>query len=106
MARLAKDALGRRPRRSFTEEFLAGAVRLVLDDGKTMGQVSRDLDLTESAVRHWVDRTRADRGTGRVGALTTAEREELSRLRKENRILAEEREILKKAGAFFAKQSR
>jgi transposase len=77
-----------------------------LDEGKTVGQVSRDLDLTESAVRLWVERARADRGTGRAGALTTAEREELARLRKENRILAEEREILKKAAAFFAKQSR
>jgi transposase len=57
-------------------------------------------------LRQWVERARADRGTGKPGALTTAEREELSRLRKENRILAEEREILKKAAAFFAKQSR
>lgn len=78
----------------------------MLDEGKTVGQVSRDLDLTESAVRLWVERARADRGTGRAGALTSAEREELSRLRKENRILAEEREILRKAAAFFAKQSR
>ena len=54
----------------------------------------------------WVERARADRGTGRPGVLTTAEREELFRLRKENRILAEEREILKKAAAFFARQSR
>jgi transposase len=105
MARMAKDAKGRRPRRSFTEEFRAGAVRLVLDEGKTVGQVARDLDLTETALREWVKRARADRTQGRTG-LTTAEREELSRLRKENRILAEEREILKKAAAFFAKQSR
>ena len=106
MARMAKDPKGRRPRRSFTDEFRAGAVRLVLDEAKTVGQVSRDLDLTESAVRLWVERARADRGIGRPGVLTTAEREELSRLRKENRILHEEREILKKATAFFAKQRR
>ena len=99
------DAKGRRVRRVFTEEFKAGAVRLVLDEGKTVGQVSRDLDLTETALREWVHRARADRTQGRTG-LTTVEREELSRLRKENRILAEEREILKKAAAFFAKQSR
>jgi transposase len=102
---MAKDAKGRRPRRSFTAEFRAGAVRLVLDEGKTVGQVSRDLDLTETALREWVHRARADRTQGRTG-LTTVEREELVRLRKENRILAEEREILKKAAAFFAKQSR
>ena len=105
MARMAKDAKSQRPRRSFTEEFQAGAVRLVFDEGKSVGQVARDLDLTESALREWVERARADRTQGRTG-LTTAEREELARLRKENRILAEEREILKKAAAFFAKQSR
>jgi transposase len=53
-----------------------------------------------------VQQARADRGTGKPGALTTAEREELAQLRKENRILREEREILKKAAAFFANQSR
>ena len=99
------DAKGRRLRRAFTEEFKAGAVRLVLDEGKTVGRVARELDLTETALREWVHRARADRSQGRTG-LTTAEREELARLRRENRILAEEREILKKAAAFFAKQSR
>jgi transposase len=103
---MATDKLGRRSRRSFTDEFRAGAVRLVINEGKTVGQVARELDLTESALRNWVERARADRGTGKPGALTTAEREELFRLRKENRVLAEEREILKKAAAFFARQSR
>ena len=105
MSTMTKDAKDRRVRRVFTEEFKAGAVRLVLEEGKTVGQVSRDLDLTETALREWVHRARADRTQGRTG-LTTAEREELARLRKENRILAEEREILRKAAAFFAKQSR
>jgi len=99
------ESKSRRVRRAFTEEFKAGAVRLVLEDGKTVGRVARELDLTETALREWVHRARADRSQGRTG-LTTAEREELARLRKENRILAEEREILKKAAAFFAKQSR
>ena len=106
MGSMARDKKPQRVRRSFTDEFKAGAVRLVIDEGKSVGQVARELDLTESALRQWVERARADRGTGTPGALTTAEREELSRLRKENRILAEEREILKKAAAFFAKQSR
>jgi len=105
MSTMGTNAKGRRFRRAFTEEFKAGAVRLVLDEGKTVGRVARELDLTETALREWVHRARADRSQGRTG-LTTAEREELSRLRKENRILAEEREILKKAAAFFAKQSR
>jgi transposase len=84
---------------------MAGAVRLVLDEGKTIGAVARELDLTASSLATWVRHARADRTQGKSG-LTTAEREELTRLRKENRILAEERDILKKAAAFFAKQSR
>ena len=96
---------GRRTRRVFTEEFRAGAVRLVLDEGRTIGSVARDLDLTPSALRTWVERARADRTKGKSGGLTTAEREELSRLRKENRVLRLERDILKKAAAFFAKES-
>ena len=74
----------------------------MLDDGKSVGAVARDMDLTETAVREWVKRARADRTYGRSG-LTTAEREELARLRKENRELRTERDILKKAAAFFAK---
>ena len=105
MSRMAKADRQRRPRRRFTEEFRQGAVRLVLDEGKSIGAVARELDLTASSVGNWVKQARADRSHGQTG-LTTAEREELARLRKENRILLEEREILKKATAFFAKQSR
>jgi len=93
----------KRPRRSFTEDFKSGAVRLVLDEGKTIPQVARDLDLTQSALRTWVERARADRTKGKTG-LTSEERAELGRLRKENRELRMEREILKKAAAFFAKE--
>jgi transposase len=92
----------RRQRRQFDDDFRAQAVRLVLDEGKSIPSVARDLDLTESNLRNWVTRARADRTQGRTG-LTTAEREELARLRKENRELRTEREILKKAAAFFAK---
>jgi transposase len=101
MARMPK---GRRQRRKFTEEFKAGAIRLVVDEGNPVAAVARDLDLTESALRMWVERARADRGTGKPGVLTTAERDELGRLRKENRQLRLEREILKNAAAFFAKE--
>ena len=93
---------GRRARRQFSDEFRAGAVRLVLDEGKTVGAVARDLDLTASALAQWVKHGRADRTKGKTG-LTTVEREDLTRLRKENRELRTEREILKKAAAFFAK---
>jgi transposase len=99
------DKQSKRTRRSFSEEFKAGAVRLVLEEGQTVGAAARDLDLTESALRNWVEHARADRTKGKTG-LTTPEREELARLRKELRIVQEEREILKKATAFFAKQSR
>jgi len=99
------DTPKRRARRQFTDEFKASAVRLVLDEGKTVSAAARDLDLTETALREWVKRARADRTHGRTG-LTTAEREELVRLRKALRIAEEERDILKKATAFFAKQSR
>jgi transposase len=92
----------RRPRRRFDDDFKAQAVRLVLDEGKSVGAVARDLDLTETALREWVQRAQADRTNGRTG-VTTAEREELAHLRKENRELRTEREILKKAAAFFAK---
>ena len=84
---------------------MAGAVRLVLDEGKTVGAVARELDLTPSSLGSWVRHAQADRTNGKTG-LTTVEREELARLRKENRVLQEERDILKKAAAFFAKQSR
>jgi len=94
MSRMPESRKGRRPRRQFDEEFRSQAVRSVLDDGKTIGAVARDLDLTPSAFRLWVRRAQADRTHGRTG-LTTAEREELARLRKEVRILREEREILK-----------
>ena len=99
------DTKRRRTRRSFTDEYKAGAIRLVLDEGKTVAAVARDLGLTESSLRNWVEQARADRTKGKTG-LTAAEREELVRLRKELRVVQEEREILKKAAAFFAKQSR
>lgn len=101
---MSTETKQRRKRRSFTAEFKAEAVKLVLEEGKTVGQVARDLDLTETALRTWVERARTDRGQGKPGALTTAEREELARLRKENRQLQMERDFLEKAAAFFAKE--
>ncbi len=96
----------RRQRRSFTDEFKAEVVRKIASSGKTAGQVARDLDLTETAVRHWMKQAQVDRGKGPPGALTTAEKEELAQLRKEVRELREDREILKKAAAFFAKHQK
>jgi transposase len=99
------ETRSRRARRRFTDEFKQQAVRLVLDEGKGVTAVARELDLVPSALGQWVKQAQADRSKGRTG-LTTAEREELARLRKENRILQEERDILKKAAAYFAKHQR
>ena len=94
----------RRPRRSFSEKYKAEVVELCRTSGRTIAQICRDLDLTETAVRRWV--TQAEIDAGRREGLTTSEREELSRLRKENRVLREERDILKRATAFFARETR
>jgi transposase len=97
-----------RARRSFTKEFKAETVRLVREGaaiGKSVGKIAKDLDLTETALREWVRRAEIDEGRGPPGALTTAEREELTRLRRENRVLQMEREILKRAATFFAKET-
>jgi transposase len=91
-------------RRRFTDEFKAGAVRLVLDEGKKVAQVARDLDLTPSALSGWVKQARADRSGGKTG-VTSEERAELAALRKELRVVRMERDILGKAVAFFAKES-
>ena len=93
----------RRTRRSFTAEFKAHTVELVRSSGKSVVEICRDLDLTESAVRRWVEQ--ADIDAGRRDGLTTTEHEELVRLRRENRVLREEREILRKASAFFAREA-
>jgi len=94
----------RRPRRSFTEQYKAEVVDLCRHGGKSMAQVARDLDLTESSVRRWVAQAEID--AGRRDGLTSDERAELARLRKENRVLREERDILKRATAFFATETR
>jgi transposase-like protein len=97
--------MAKRKRRKFTAQFKAEAVRLCQVGDRSVGQVARDLDLTETALREWVKLAEVDAGKGPPGALTTAERDELTRLRRENKRLQMEREILKKAAAFFAKES-
>ena len=97
--------MAKRKRRAFTAEFKAQAVRVVHESGKSIGMVARELDLTETALRGWVRQAEIDAGRGAAGALTTDEREELGRLRREVRTLRMERDILKKATAFFAKES-
>ena len=93
----------KRKRREYTPEQKADAVRMAREVGN-LSQVARDLDLTESSLRYWVKQADIDEGHGAEGALTTEERNELRRLRREVRTLEMEREFLKKAAAFFAKE--
>jgi transposase-like protein len=88
--------MAKRKRRGYTNEFKAETVRLIRESGKCISVVARELDLTESAVRAWVRQAGIDAGHGPAGALTTEEREELGRLRREIRTVRMERDILKK----------
>ena len=93
----------RRKRREFSAEFKARTVELIESSGKSIGAVCRELDLSETAVRRWVKQAKVD--SGEAPGLTSDERAELTRLPRENKVLREEREILKKAAAFFATET-
>ena len=85
--------------------FRAEAVELARTSGKGLPQLAADLGISEQALRGWMKRADIDAGRGQPGDLTTAGREELRRLRRENHVLRQEREILRKAAAFFAKET-
>lgn len=87
----------------FPPEFKAEAVRLVRESGKPKREIARDLGVSVESLRHWGQQMEID--AGQREGLTTTEREELHHLRRENRILREEREILKKAATFFAQET-
>ncbi len=95
----------RRARRSFTAEFKAEAVRLCKVGDRSIRRVAQDLDLTETALREWVQRADEAPGIAKPESLTTAEQDELRELRKRVKRLEMERDILKKATAFFAKEN-
>ena len=90
-------------RRHFTPAFKAEVVELIRTSGKSVRSICREMDLSDTAVRTWVAQDSINRAGGGTGPLTTAERAELERLRRENTDLRMERDILKKATAFFAK---
>jgi transposase len=94
-----------RKRRRFSREFKLEAVKLVKEGGVSVSQAVRDLDVCESSLRRWINQYEVDQGEGPAGALTSEEKEELRRLRREVRTLKMEREVLKKATAFFAKEN-
>ena len=91
-------------RRSFSKEFKLEAVKLVKTGGLSVSAAAQDLGICETSLRRWVYQYEVDHGGGPEGAMTSQEKEELRRLRRDNRRLRMEREILKKATAFFAKQ--
>ena len=91
-------------RRSFSKDFKLEAVKLVKEGGLSASRAAKDLGIYETCLRRWIKQYEIDHGHNSGGALTTAEREELRRLRRENRTLRMEREVLKKATAFFAKE--
>ncbi len=93
-----------KPKPPYPPEFRAEATRLARTSGKPHAQVARELGMTGETLRQWLKQAELDEGK-RSDGLTSAEQEELRRLRRENRILREEREILKKAAAFFAQET-
>ena len=99
-----RNQMSRRKRRVFTIEQKAQAVRLAKELG-SVAKTARDLDLTESSLTSWIKQAKIDEGGSKSGELTTNEREELNRLRRENRILEQERSFLKKAAAYFAEDT-
>jgi transposase-like protein len=95
--------MSRRSRRKFTDEFKVETVKLIRESGRSVGSVAKELDLTETAVRDWVKKAQS---SGSAETLSPDERTELRRLRKEIQELRMEKEILRKATVFFAKENR
>ena len=93
-------------RKTFTGEFKAEAIRMARDGKRGIASVARELGINQQTLSRWLKQAAVDDGRGPEGSLTTTEKDELQRLRRENKRLQEERDILKKAAAFFAKESR
>lgn len=98
--------MAKRKRRKFTAEYKAEVVGLVGASGKGIGQVAKELDLTETSVRNWAKQAHVDARQDPMGPLTSEERAELTRLRREFRTVTQERDFLRKAAAFFARSGK
>jgi transposase len=99
------ESMSTKPRRQFTPEQKAEAVRIVTQSGKPISQIAREMGLTESALRNWVKQAQIDQAAAPNGALTTEERQELAKLRREVKRLQRSRDFLKKAAFFAAENS-
>lgn len=97
--------MSQKPRRIFTDEQKAEAVRIVGQSGKSISQVAKEMGLTESALRKWVKQAKIDHQSDPQGQLTSAERQELNELRRDLKRIQMERDFLKKAATFFAKEN-
>ncbi len=97
--------MGKRRRPTYTSEYKAEAVKLALSGDKSIGATARDIGVSETALRRWIAQAEIDEGGNPSGPLTTAERQELARLRRELRQVKMERDFLKKAAAFFAREN-
>ena len=100
----ATSSINGRTRRTFSPEFKEEAIKLTREPGQSISKVAKNLVVTPTTLRAWIKQAEVDGGRGPAGALTTAEKQELTELRREVRQLRMEREILKKATAFFAKE--
>ena len=100
----ATSSANRNPRRVFSPEFRGEAIKLAKEPGQSIAKLAKNLNVTPTTLRAWIKQDDVDGGRGPAGALTTAEKQELVQLRRENKQLRMEREILKKATAFFAKE--
>lgn len=99
-----KSAKSKSKRRTFSPEFKSEAVRLAQSPGQSIAIVAKDLGISEGNLRNWIKQNAVDAGNSPAGALTTAEKQELTALRGEIKELRMEREILRKVKVFFAKQ--
>jgi transposase len=99
------EPMSPKPRRVFTDQQKAEAVRIVAQSGKSINQIAQEMGLTESALRNWVKQSQIDQTKASNGDLTTEERQELTKLRRDVKRLQMERDFLKKTAAFFAAES-
>jgi transposase-like protein len=97
--------MGRKKAYRYSAEFKAEAVRLHQQSGKSLSESARDIGVSAKSLRSWVAQAEIDAGNGPEGALTSSEREELAKLRRELRQVKMERDFLKKVSAFFARES-